>query len=59
MEKLQKDVINAMKSFMVCSLHVSYYDLRMKENEMGDVFSGHGEVRNDSGLKMCVAGTAW
>jgi len=42
---LQKDVINVLKSFMVCSLHLRSYDDRIKEDEMGDVSSGNVEVR--------------
>lgn len=48
-----------MKSFMVCSLHLSSYDFRIKEDEMGDVSSGNVEVRNNSFLKPCMAKTAW
>jgi hypothetical protein len=44
-EKLQKDVINVMKSFMVFSLHLLSYDNRIKEDEMGDISSGNVEVR--------------
>ena len=58
-EKLRKDVINVMKSFMVCSLHLSSYDDPIKEDEMGDVFSGNVEVINNSFLQTCMAETAW
>jgi len=48
-----------MKSLMVCSLLLSSYEDRIKENEMGDVSSGNVEVRNNSILKPCMAETAW
>jgi hypothetical protein len=48
-----------MKSFMVRSLHLSSYNDRIKEDEMGDVSSGNVEVKNDTILKPCMAETAW